>query len=160
MLVTAGFLILAVGAAAIGQPPRITGINEVDTNDRVSAPVVYADLMLVLASDQGVAAFVFTDKLKEGRAYKFRYESKDGKTKESGSGKVFEKYKRIPPDKPNEFDVVDEGSELYLKAGPLKLEWSYSSDERGWVYYNPDKVRVQIAKADDFDKISLGRFAR
>jgi hypothetical protein len=160
MMAALVFMILVVGGAASGEQPRISAITDVDTADRVTAPVVYRDLMLVLASDQGVAAIVFTDKLKEGRAYKFRYESKDGKTKKTGTGKVFEKYKRVATRKWNEFHVVDIGGHLYLKAGPIKLEWSYGDEERGWVYYNPDKVRVQIASADEFDRLALKRFAK
>jgi hypothetical protein len=157
-------LIIAVAKTATGQPPPITGVKEVDTEDRVAAPVYYKDQMLVLATDQGVAAVVFTDKVKEGakegRKYKFRYESKDGKTKESGTGAVYENYKRVPQKEAGKFAVEDLGSELYLKAGPIKLEWSLAEDESGWLYYNPDKVRVQIASADEFDKVSLKRFAK
>ena len=86
----------AVGAAVADLPPQKAGHQKAEPGDRVSAPVVYEGLMLVIASDQGVAAVVFTDKLPDGRAYKFRYESNDGKTKEAGKGKVFEKYKRVP----------------------------------------------------------------
>ena len=160
MVAALAFLIFSADGAASDEPPQISGVRNVDTADRVTAPVVYEDLVLVLASDEGVAAIVFTDKLKEGRAYKFRYESKDGKTKKAGTGKVFEKYNRILTKTPNELGVVDVGGELYLQAGPLKLEWSYADDERGWVYCKPEKVRVQIANADEFDKLALKRFAK
>jgi hypothetical protein len=160
LAVALGCLIVAVSAAASDEAPRNSGVKDVNDSGRVAAPVVYKDLMLVLASDEGVAAVVFTDELKEGRAYKFRYESNDGKTKDSGDGKVFEKYKRFPGKKPKETVVVDDGGELYLKAGPIKVEWSYSDDERGWIYYIPEKVRVQIATADEFDKVVLKRFAK
>jgi hypothetical protein len=103
-------------------------------------------------------AVVFTNKLEKGIGYKFRYESADGKTKETGAGKLFEKYKRLPGKDPGE--VVDDGGELWFKAGPFEVEWSVGGEGRGWIYYSPEKVRVHIAHAKHFDKLDLKRFAK
>lgn len=124
----------------------------------VSAPLVYKDLMLILTSDEGVAAIVFTDRLPEGRAYRFRFESRDAKERSSGVGRVFEKYKHTRV-KASESTVVDDGGQRYLKAGPISVEWSYSSKDRGWLYYNPEKIRAQIGNASDFESANLQRFA-
>ena len=151
---------LLLPGAAFGQRNIGVGPPKGSEPGRLSAPVVYEDLLLVFASKDGVAAVVFTDKLENGIAYKFRYESRDGKTKEVGIGKLFEKYKRFPGKKADEFEVVDDGGELWFKAGPFEVEWSRAAADRGWIYYSPEKVRVHIAHAKNFDGLDLKRFAR
>jgi hypothetical protein len=113
-----------------------TGRKEGD----ISAPVVYKELMLVLSNDDGAAAVVFTEAIDRGIKYKFRYESKDGKSS-SGEAAVFEKYE----------NGRYAGGDLFIKAGPIQLGWSNGTPVRGFVYYNPDKMKVQIAMAKFFD---------
>jgi hypothetical protein len=115
--------------------------------------------MLVLTHEKGVAAVIFTDETKDGVKYRYRYIPKDGK-EESGTGELFEKYKRRPSDKPGKTLVVDDGGQLFLKAGPSKVEWSYSGKGKGHIYYRPEYVRLQIADAGDFEKIDLKRFMK
>ena len=150
-----------LGSAAVGQPPVGVGPPKGSEPGRLSAPVVYKDLMLVFASGDGVAAVVFTDKLEKGVAYKFRYESKDGKN-EAGAGKLFETFGDPPPPgkEPVRRPVLDGGGERWFKAGPFKVEWSRGSEGQGWIYYAPEQVRVHIAHAKDFDKLDLKRFAK
>jgi hypothetical protein len=40
------------------------------------------------------------------------------------------------------------------------VEWSYSAKGRGWIYYRPEEVRVQIANAKEFEKLDLKRFLK
>lgn len=103
------FIVVIVGGArflsqsAIGQVPKVADKDAVDgTRPRhleidVTAPVMYKDMMLILVTSDGAAAIVFTDvtEAPDGKSvnrvvYRFRYESRDGKTKTSGSGVVFE----------------------------------------------------------------------
>jgi hypothetical protein len=130
---------------------------------KISAPVVYEDLMLIVSTSDGVAAIAFGKEIEQGVTYRYRLLLKGAEKERSGEGKVFEKYERVPTQGPHGEVVaglVDRGSELFLTAGPVKLEWSYSAKRRGWVYYQPEQVLVQIAKAGDFEKIDLQRFAR
>jgi hypothetical protein len=125
--------------------------------DDISAPITYGELMLVLTNEKGVAAFVFPAEIQDGVEYRYRYLPKGGK-EETGNGKAFEKYRRVPGDKPGEMGVIDEGGRLFLKAGPLKVRWSYASKGKGYIYYNPKHIQVQIAGAKYFEKIDLSRF--
>jgi hypothetical protein len=130
---------------------------------KVSAPVVYEDLMLIVAAKEGVAAVVFVKDLPNGAAYRYRFLPKDGGKEQTGEGKVLEKYERVPTKGPQGRVVtgaVDKGSRLVIEAGLIKLEWSYSAKGRGWVYYRPEEVRVQIGNARDLATCDLRRFAK
>src|SRR5262245_30830313 len=102
--------------------------------DGVSAPITYKGLMLVLIHEKGVAAVVFGDETKDGVQYKYRYLPKGGK-EESGKGEVFERYIHLPGEKPNETRLIDDGGQLYLEAGPSRVEWSYVAKGKGQIYY-------------------------
>jgi hypothetical protein len=148
-----------------GAPPFAGGnaVPPTATPAKVSAPVVYEDLMLVVSTKDGVAAVVFGKEIEEGVTYRYRLLLKGAETDRSGEGKVFEKYERVPAEGPQGQVVtgaVDRGSRLFITAGPVKLEWSYSRKGRGWVYYQPEQVRVQIANASEFEKIDLKRFIK
>lgn len=118
--------------------PRVAPVQD------VSAPVVYTDLMLVLVTKEGAAAVVFSDPLENGVSYKFRYESADGKTKLSGEGKVLER--RLDGGRGGYDETL-----LVIKAGAISLRWSKGGKERGWIYYPPETVQVQLAHAKDFE---------
>jgi len=111
------------------------------TEGDISAPASYKDLMLVLTTAEGAAAVIFTVERERGVSYRFRYQSKDGTKHATGAGQVFERYK----------EGVYDGGELFINAGPIKIGWSHHDPGKGWVYYNPDKVRVHLAHADNFE---------
>lgn len=131
--------LVAVMAAVLSSAVAI-GADTAKRAGDISAPVVYKDLMLVMTNGEGTAAVIFTDHSERGIKYKFRYESKDGKSK-SGEGAVFEKYE----------NGRYAGGDLFVEAGPIRLGWSNSTPERGWIYYNPEKLKVQIAHAKFFE---------
>jgi len=125
----------------------------------LAAQVTYGDTMLILVSDQGVAAVVFPQGSETGARYQFRYESKDGKVTDSGSGLLVEKYKvGKPTGKAGEFELIDEGCDTRLKAGPIEIEWSVSGKAHGWVYYVPEKVHACVAQEKDYTTLDLKRF--
>ena len=136
------------GSGPVADAEPEVAIEVVDSE--LSAPVVYQDLMLILTTPKGAAAVVFTDTFEEeidgethyGVGYRFRYESADGKEKLSGKGKVFERY----------IDGQYNEGELSIVAGPIELVWSRGSTKMGWIYYSPEKVRVQIAHAQYFER--------
>lgn len=148
-------------AAPAGEPVKTEPVKTIWGKNPVPARVGYQDTMLVLVSDKGAAAVVFQDAAKDGTSvrYQFRYESRDGTVKEGGSGVVFERYKKgRPTGKPGEFELINDGSETKLTAGPLAIEWSASGEPYGWVYYVPEEVHLSIAKADDYKTLDLKRF--
>jgi hypothetical protein len=111
---------LGVTCSAGGQPPAPKGRAA-----RIAAPVAYEDLMLVLATKDGATAVVFGDRGDDGDVeYQFRFESADGKQKLAGKGQLFE----FPLEKGG---YKPQG--LYIKAGPIKVEWSKGGKDRGWI---------------------------
>jgi hypothetical protein len=121
---------------------------------RISAPVTYRDLMLVLVSKEGTAAVTFSSPADDGNSveYSFRYESADGKTKSSESGKQL--FERRQPK--GGYDPAG----LTIEAGPLKVEWSVGGPQRGWIYYLPEDLSVHLANARDFKELDLRRFMK
>jgi hypothetical protein len=128
----------------------------------ISAPVAYKGLMLIAVSADGVAAIVFDDPIDRGRKYRFRFLPKDGTKEIEGSGEIFERYT----------DGHYDGGKLTIRAGRIAIGWSAGGDDSGWIYYEPEKIRLQIACAkrfkdstgaenfrnDDVKKIDLKRF--
>jgi len=106
----------------------------------IPAPFVYEGTMLVLVSDDGVAAVIFRPTAGGGAAYDYRYEGNDGKQLKSYNQPLFET--RNPKG-----DMI---GELYIKTGPISLGWSHGGDTKGWIYYTPEKVTVHLADAKDF----------
>ena len=136
----AGVLVLLAAIAIL----PLASVARADIGRRdgdISAPVVYKDLMLVFATKDGASAVVFYEETEHGVLYKFRYESRDGKTKLDGKGKVYEQRD----------DDGSIGGAVFIITGPIRVGWSFGGEGRGWIYYNPDKVRVSIAKAKSFD---------
>ena len=125
----------------------------------MSVPVHYADQAVVVSTAAGVAAVRFTDSLKEGRRYEYRFLPAAGGAEQSGRGEVFEKYEREPARPPLKGVVVtDAGGRLRIVAGEIELQWSLGSNDLGWLYYQPEHERVHFVHADDFRTLDLSRF--
>jgi tetratricopeptide (TPR) repeat protein len=136
-------------ARRLAKPPRVIAT--------ISAPVVYKELMLVLSDEEGVAAIAFTSEIEYGVKYRYRYLPKHGK-EESGTGEVFERHGRLADDGADGKQKADAHVKLSLKAGPLHVVWSWAEAGKGYIYYHLELIRVQIANAEDFEKIDLARF--
>lgn len=117
------------------------GVVLADPPERLSAPVTYKDTMLIAVTKDGVAAIVFGDPVDMGRKYRYRFLPSDGEKEITGEGSVWETY----------VDGKYDGGNLNIKAGSISFEWSQGGDERGWVYYQPEETRLQIANADRFE---------
>lgn len=131
IVVVPSFLALVFAGVVLADPP-----------ERLSAPVTYKDTMLIAVTKDGVAAIVFGDPVEMGRKYRFRFLPIDGGKEISGEGSVWETY----------VDGKYDGGNLDIKAGPITFEWSRGGDDRGWVYYQPEDLRLQIANADRFEE--------
>ena len=127
-----------------------------DQKTRVSAPVLYSAVALVLSTDECAAAVRFEADTPEGARYRYRYVAEWQEEVSTGAGEVFEHYAR---DRDTPF-VVDAGSRLYVEAGSLGLEWSFSGPGKGWVYWKPEEMCVEMISVQDFDRIDLARFMR
>lgn len=95
---------------------------------------------LLIKSNNTFAALKFVRPILDGDGG-FEYECyyiEDGKgtflTNHSNktTGRVFEKYKRVPvEDEPDSFAVEDDGGQLLINCGNIVVEWSL----RTWVYF-------------------------
>jgi uncharacterized protein (TIGR03067 family) len=138
-------------AEAGGTPDRDEPESYSSANDNtgfVTAPVTYTDTMLIAVASEGVAAIVFGEPVERGRKYRFRFLKKGAAHETVGNGHVFERYT----------DGHYDGGKLTIRAGPIRIGWSAGDDDRGWVYYKPESMRVQIASAERFEDkdVTLG----
>jgi hypothetical protein len=124
-----------------------------------SASWVYRESLLILVSKQGVAAVASTESTDDGIVYSFRFESGDGSTKETGSGKAFERVKETTL-KDGTTEVVNDGGKLFIQAGALRVGWSLGSRSEGWVYYTPGTTDAEFVPLEPLDKIDLRPFVR
>jgi hypothetical protein len=144
-------IVLTVSAVGVAAPlPKAVAPKPT----RISAPVMYRDLMLVIVTKEGAAAVTFSNPADDGNSveYSFRYESADGKVKSSESGKqLFER--KLPT---GGYDPAG----LFIEAGPLKVEWSVGGPQRGWIYYLPEDTAVHLANVRDFKELDVRRFMK
>lgn len=111
---------------------------------------------LLVTATSGVAVIRFTDfGDKDGTSsYAWRFQPADRSPESSGSGQVFERYTSIGTRR-NAFQVTDAGSQLVIEAGPIRVKWSYASDDAGWIYYNPDKQSLNLLDEDEWERLDL-----
>jgi hypothetical protein len=136
-----------VAASAEPEEPRSYGASQ-DNTGLISSRVMYEDTMLVAVTSDGVAAIVFGERIKDdehikgGIKYRFRFLKRGSKKEIVGEGSVFERYK----------DGNYDGGQLTIKAGAIRIGWSAGGDNvRGWVYYKPESMRLQIADGKRFE---------
>ena len=100
--------------------------------------------MIVLANAKGAAAVRFSAGVPTPGVvvakYEYRYESFDGKIQKSGVGELFEQRD----------DSGTVGGNVHLSIADLSASWSPADHDCCWIYYTPEKVRVQIAEASLF----------
>ena len=150
--------------------PSLLAADDQDATSRncnrhppIAAPVHYADVTVVLADAKGVAAITFQCPATIERTvlatsdvveYRYRYRASDG-AEASGQGVLYENYKHTHDEKNV---VVDNGGRLQVEAGHFQLEWSHGGSHRGWLYYTPEKLRMQFTGSRQFDELALSRF--
>jgi hypothetical protein len=138
--------------------------------EKVAAPVAYGDVMLIVKTSEGVAAVVFTgvssrDSLVKGDEstvevrYQYRFLDRKTKREALGEGRVFDKSRRLWI-APLHAQVIDLGNDVFIRAGPIKLQWSHGNNARGWIYYAPERMSVEIGAKGDFRRMDLARFLR
>ncbi len=66
-----------------------------------------------------------------------------------GKGKVFEKYRAVEKT-PTSQQVIDKGSELFIKFGEFKLEWSSGN----WIYFPDELTEMALTDKEDIRNIN------
>ena len=121
---------------------------------------VYKDQMIWIKSRTETALIQFTEFTQidggsnhECRA-RYRYRSYNSGTgvETNGAGEVFEKYEVVKTDGV-EVTLKDAGSVAEIRAGDIRLAWSFGSKSRGqsWVYVRRGIVDLRILSNKDFE---------
>jgi hypothetical protein len=141
---------LLMAPAREGKRPLDQGAPRQE-ND-IAAPVVYESNLLVFTTEKGVTAVRFYEPISEenksGIHYEFRYESRDGKLNNEGKGELYE----------SRDEAGTLVGRLRLQVEGLSIGWSTSGTQRGWIYYEPEKVKVQLADPAEFHGKEERRF--
>jgi Tol biopolymer transport system component len=150
------FAAIAMCLVTYSTNAEVPNLPELD--ETLSAPITYKDSMVVLTSESGVAAVIFPEEIKDGVKYRYRGLTGDGK-EVSGEGEVFEKYKRIPIENSDDVRLENDGGKLVIQAGPCEVQWSLGGKGRCFIYYSPEKMKVQMANARNYKTLDLKRFS-
>lgn len=130
--------------------PQADGIIVADhlepSNTDASINVQEAELLLI-SNENGAAIVTFQFAGQdEASTYQWRYRSAGNGLETSGEGTLQERYTRIPT--ADGFDLVDEGSELFVHMADLAVQWSWGSEDQGLIYYPPNEITVQAVSGD------------
>lgn len=139
LIVVASALVSGIGHISVDN--AVVAADPRKQREPISAPVFYKDTMVVAVSEKGVAAIVFEQPHENGVKYRYRFLAKGAKEEVTGGGRVYELYT----------DGKYDGGELTIKAGEVDVVWSRGGLDRGWLYYEPETLRLQIANADRFE---------
>jgi hypothetical protein len=84
--------------------------------------------------------------------YRWRYRAPQSKTVQIGIGRVVESYdSKAKAD--GTYEVVPNANhDTTVRAGDLMLEWSYSSDTNGFLYFDPREATIQVLAGKRFNQ--------
>ena len=120
--------------------------SEARKNWSVTFLHTYDSNVLVISSDAAVAVINLLQG--DGHNVSYLYRMLDCSTGAISSGKgVLFDHPKSP-----------EQSNPWISVGPFRIQWSYNVAGKGWIYYSPEIVRVQLANKKHFDGLVLRRF--
>jgi len=114
-----------------------------------SLAVTTNDCVLVTRADGRKAAVQFTSFGVKTASYLWRCRAFDSQAVQTGTGAVFEKE---PYDKSPEALALPR-HDCNVRAGDLRLAWSYGGTNKGYLYFYPSRERIQLLAAEAFDRV-------
>lgn len=119
---------------------------------------LHDDQMFLISSPQGRAVVDFTHfgTQDSESTYRWRFKPASEHQEISGTGTVYERYARTQTST-NSYDIKDIGSKLTVTAGPFEIEWSYSSTDSGWFYYDSQRMNIVALPDTDFETALLNQ---
>lgn len=131
--------------------PGVSISHQLD--DRISLQV-FNGQMVYITDGLSRAIIEFTEFSNDAASYRFKALEEGASEVTFGTARVFEKYTR---DERNDgsVDLKDGGSELFVVAGSLKVEWSYASQKSGFLYFSPSIIRLFVIDAKYFELVEF-----
>ncbi len=122
------------------------------TGDRKSLSVTTNDVVVLQAAAGGVAVIQFTSFSSDTAFYRWRHRRAKAQPTTSGKGQVRESYDR-KRSADGGYEVTPKADhDTTVRAGDLRVEWSYGSLTNGWLYYHPSRLTIQVLSWSAFDK--------
>ncbi len=141
---TITFLSVLLESVGLGAGPVAEVYAESpDNSGLIGASFSYRDTMLIVTTDDGVAAIVFQEKDPKlsmtSVKYRFRFLKNAESEEIMGAGTVL--------------DTTSNKESLTIKAGAIRVGWSAGGHNLGHIYYQPEEMQISIASARRFDDI-------
>lgn len=147
---------IVIGCPMLNAAPiDISGDDLKSTQERKTLSLTTNDFVRIQTASGATAVVQFTSFGPNTAFYRWRYRAPQSQTIQTGVGRVVESYDRKL--KPNgKHEVIPKADhETTVRAGPLKVEWSYGSTTNGWLYNLPSRAKVEVLRSDVF-RSSLG----
>ena len=111
-----------------------------------------SDVVRIETSRHGTRVVQFTRLGSETASYRWRYRPSSTQKVSIGIGQVIESYdrKEMPDGSYRVSPRTDHDTKV--RAGEINFEWSAGGQARGWLYYNPDRVRVSLLPSEAFER--------
>ena len=146
--------------ASLKDRPIVREADDGFPANNTSAPIEYKKWIAVIVAPKATAAVEFTDEIEKGVNYRYRCLNQGQEVAQVGEGKVFENYRTVPGEEPGSRMLINDGGQLFIQAGAIKVEWSYEEQGKGYIYYDPLAGRVYLARPSDYATLDLSRFGR
>jgi hypothetical protein len=130
--------------------------------------IEYAGKSLVVATENAAAIFDFFEPFVEkdseplllhgGVAYRYRILERGASEEQYGEGIVFENYDRdVDSETGNTNVTVAAGGDVsYIRAGSIIFDWSYGTEQDGWIYV--DYLKPRLLDKSSFETFDLTPF--
>jgi hypothetical protein len=137
----------------------VSGISSKYNESSKHLTVSTNDVVLIKTTSGAVAVIqftsfsAFTNSGPLTASYRWRFRLTPSQAISSGTGEVRESYDRTPSADGKGYDVspkVDNNTKV--KAGDIKIEWSYGTESSGYLYYYASRAEIKILDSEAFNK--------
>jgi hypothetical protein len=87
--------------------------------------------------------------------YRYCRYSKQEQLISTGEGELYERYSKINVPFTESYLVRNSGGKLRIDPEGTNLEWSANTGERGFIYFDPGKVKVTVIPEMEFQSVML-----
>jgi hypothetical protein len=133
-------LTLLCGVALHGAPIDVTG----SAPNRKTVAATTNDVLLIQTPSGAAAVVQFTAFYSDGAAYRWRFRAPQSHTVQTGSGRVAESYASAPQPDGRRLVTPKPAHDPIVRAGDIRIEWSYGSNTNGYVYFQTNRARIQV----------------
>jgi hypothetical protein len=141
-------LTLLCGIALPAAPIDVTG----SAPNKKTVSATTNDVLLIQTPSGAAAVVQFTAFDSDGAAYRWRFRAAQSPTVQKGTGRVAESYASTPQPGGRRLVTPKPAHDPIVRAGDIKIEWSFGSDTNGYVYFQINRARIQVLSSSAFER--------